>query len=318
MLEQQTQALLDELARRPQGPKPWELAPDQMRREANALFAEFGLPPADLVDREDITVPGPDGPLRARVFRPRDITTGPRPGLVYYHGGGMVSNSVDTYDALLQHLSAASGCVVLACNYRLAPEHPFPAGVDDAYAVAVWAHAHAAELGIDPSRLAVGGDSAGGYLTAVVTQLARDRGGPPLVFQLLVYPAVGTRGTSRSLADNSTGYFFERDELDWVYRVYLTDPRQSLDPRACPILQQDFAGLPPAFVLTVEYDILRDDGEDYAHLLEQAGVPVELHRYEGTIHPFLNLAGAIDLGRTAIEECATKLRAGVGQEAVTR
>jgi acetyl esterase len=310
VLEPQTRALLDELAQRPL-PKVWELPPADMRAAVDAFFAAHGLPPADLVDREDIEVPGPGGLIHARIYRPREDDERPQPGLVYFHGGGMVSNSVETYDALVQRLAAGSGCIAISCDYRLAPEHPFPAGVDDAYAVAGWVHEHADDLGIDPDRLAVGGDSAGGYLTAVVTQLARDRGGPPFVFQLLIYPAVGTRGTSRSMAENARGYLFEREELDWIYSVYLSDPRQSLDPRACPILQEDFSGLPPAFVLTVEHDILRDDAEDYAYLLEQAGVPVELRRYEGTVHPFLNLAGRIDLGRQAIDECAAKLAAAV-------
>ncbi|MGH2744644.1 MAG: alpha/beta hydrolase [Thermoleophilaceae bacterium] len=313
MLEPQTQRLLAEVAGK-RLPKIWEMSPQELRATFDAFFAEHGLPPADLVDREDVEIPGPATPIRARIYRPRDTPSGPRPGLLYLHGGGMVCNSVDTYDALVQHLCAGSGCVVVSSDYRLAPEHPFPAGLDDAYSAACWMHEHAARLGADPERLAVGGDSAGGYLTAAITQIARDAGAPPLVFQMLIYPAVGTRGVSRSLVANASGYLFERDELDWIYSVYLADPRDSLDPRACPILQPDFAGLPPAFVLTAEYDILRDDGEDYAHLLEQAGVPVEVHRYEGTIHPFLNLAGSIDLGRQAIEECAAKLREGVALE----
>ena len=307
MLEPQTQAVLDELAERA-APPPWDLTIAEMRAGFDELFSTYGLPAADLVDREDIAIPGPAGALRGRVYRPRSAQQLRRAGLVYFHGGGMVANSIETYDALLQHLCAGSDCVVVAAEYRLAPEHPFPAGVDDAYAVAEWVYGNSQSLGIDSDRLAIGGDSAGGYLTAVVTQLARDRGGPPLVFQLLIYPFVGTRGLSRSLGDNASGYLFERDELDWIARLYLPDHRQSLDPRACPILQCDLSALPPAFVLTAEYDILRDDCEDYAYLLEQAGVPVEVHRYEGTIHPFLNLAGRIDLGRQAIDECARKVR----------
>jgi acetyl esterase/lipase len=310
MLEAQTQALLNELSQQP-FPKLWELPPEEMREAVDAFFASYGLPPADLVDRNDIEIPGPEGPLRARIHRPRDARDGSSPGLLYLHGGGMVCNSIDTYDALVQHLAARSGCIVVASSYRLAPEHPFPAGVEDAFAAACWVHANAEDLGIDPERLAIGGDSAGGYLTAVLTQMAREMDGPPFAFQLLIYPAVGTRGVSRSMGDYATGYLFERDELDWIYRTYVPDPQQTKDARVCPILQKDFSGLPPAFVLTAEYDIMRDDAEDYANLLEQAGVSVELRRYEGTIHPFLNLAGRIDLGRRAIEECADKLREAV-------
>lgn len=318
MLEPQTQALLDELAALPPAPRPWEVAPEEMRAQADAFFAAYGLPPADLVDREDIEIPGPAGPLRARVYRPRDATAAgpaaaPRGGLLYLHGGGMVANSIDTYDSLVQRLCARSECVVVACDYRLAPEHPFPAGVQDADAAALWTYDNAARLGIDPERFGVGGDSAGGYLTAVLAQLARDRGGAPrYAFQLLIYPAVGTRGASRSLGENATGFLFERDELDWSYRVYAPEPRATLDPRVCPILQDDFSGLPPAFVLTAEYDPMRDDAEDYAYLMEAAGVAVELRRYEGTVHPFLNLAGRIDLGRQAIDECGDRLHAALG------
>lgn len=310
----QTRTLLEELAA-VEGPKAWEVGTAEMREMFEALFDEHGLPAEDLVDREELEVPGPEGPLRARVYRPRDGGAEPLPGAVYYHGGGMVANSIDTYEGLLQRLAAGSGCAVAACDYRLAPEHRFPAGVEDAFAFAEWTHANAGELGIDPERLAVAGDSAGGYLAAVVTQMARDSGGPPFVFQLLVYPAVGSRGESRSLVENATGYLFERPELDWLYDLYLTDPAQISDPRVSPILQPDLSGLPPAFLLTAELDILRDDGEDYARLLEQAGVPVEVRRYEGMIHPFLNLAGTIERGRDAIEECAEKLRAGVRREA---
>lgn len=307
MLDAQTKAVLDKLEANPT-PRLWEMTPEEIREAFDLFFAENGLPPCDLVDRADREIPGPHGPIRVRVYRPRTTTSGLRAGLVYFHGGGMVANSIDTYDRLVQHLCAGSNCVVVSVDYRLAPEHRFPVPVDDAYAAVAWTHENAISVGIDPHRLAVGGDSAGGYLTAVVTQLARDRGGPPIAFQLLIYPAVGTRGYSPSLGEFAVGYFFERSELDWIITQYVNDPSEARDPRVAPILASDFSGLPPAFLITAGYEIMRDDAEHYGELLARAGVPVELHRYESTIHAFLNLAGVIDVGRDAINECALKLR----------
>jgi acetyl esterase len=308
MLDVQTKALLDEIAANPMPPIS-EMTPAEWRAAFHDFFVANGLPAVDLVDTEDRELPGPHGPIRVRVYRPREgDASAPRGGLVYYHGGGMVSNSIETYDAICQHLCEGSGAIVVSVDYRLAPEHRFPIPVDDAFAAAAWVHENAAALGIDPARLAVGGDSAGGNLTAAVTQLARDNGGPPFAFQLMVYPAVGTRGHSFSLAEFATGYLFEREELDFVYTQYANDPSDVRDPRLSPILASDFGGLPPAFVITAGHDILRDDGEDYVELLRAAGVPVELHRYETTIHAFLNVAGRIDAGCEAVEECARKLR----------
>jgi acetyl esterase len=316
MLDPQTQALLEKLAANPVPPL-WEMTPAEWREASDRFFAEAGLPPCDIVDRDDREIPGPHGPVRIRVYRPRTETRGLRPGLVYFHGGGMVMNSIDTYDPLVQHLCAGSECIVASVDYRLSPEHRFPVPIDDAYFAAAWTYENAASLGIDSARLAVGGDSAGGYLTAVVTQLARDLGGPSFAFQLLIYPAVGSRGYSASMAEFATGYLFERAELDWVLTQYLNEPSEGRDPRVAPILASDFSDLPPAFMITAGYEIMRDDAEHYAELLDLAGVPVEVHRYESTIHPFLNLAGVVNAGQEAIEECAEKLRVALSKPAET-
>lgn len=307
MLDAQTQTLLNSLSAKPL-PRLWEMSPQEWRAATDELFAATGLPPADIADRTERIVPGPHGPIPVRVYRPRDVPVELLPGLVYFHGGGMLTSSIDTYDSLVQHLCAQSGCAVISVDYRLAPEHKFPVAFDDAYAAACWVHDNAATVGVDPARLAIGGDSAGGLLAATVAQTARDRGGPPIAFQLLVYPAVGTRGYSASMAEFATGYLFERDELDWAYAQYLNDPSEARDPRVCPIAARDFGALPPAYVLCAEYEIMRDDIEHYAALLADAGVPVELRRWPGQVHPFLNLAGVVDAGREAIAECASKLR----------
>lgn len=312
MLDPQTQALIVRLSNEP-FPRLWEMTPPQWRATTDQFFAATGLPTADLVDCRDLRIDGPHGPIGLRLYRPRDAKIGPLPGLVYFHGGGMVTNTIDTYDSLVQNLCQMSGCVIVSVEYRLAPEHKFPIPFDDAYAATAWIYDNAASVGIDPARLAVGGDSAGGLLAATVTHLARDHEGPPLAFQLLIYPAVGTRGHSASMAEFATGYIFERDELDWCYTQVLNHPEEARDPRVCPIAASDFSRLPPAFVLSAEYEIMRDDIEHYARLLHDAGVPVELHRWPGQVHPFLNFAGVVDAGREAIAECATKLREALAE-----
>ncbi len=313
MLDPQAAAFLEAAYADPP-PRLWELEPAQWRAQLDGVFTANGLAPADGVSQCDRRVDVGDRSLRLRIYRPPNHDGGAGPGLVYFHGGGMVANSLETYDALMSHLCADSGCTVIGVAYRLAPEHKFPAGVDDAYDGAAWVAKHAAELDLDPHRLAIGGDSAGGYLTAAVTQLLRDRGGPRFAFQLLIYPAVGTRGHSASMAEFATGYLFERAELDWIYATYLKDPTEARDPRACPIVAEDFSDLPPAYVMTAEYDPMRDDVEHYGELLRRAGVQVEIRRWKGQFHPFLNLGGAIDAGREAITECARKVREALTNE----
>lgn len=306
-LDEQTRNLLRRLSENP-FPDLTAMEPAEMREAHAAFYASTGLPSdPSLADARDLDAPGPDGPVPVRVYTPRGAAPEPRPLLVYYHGGGMVAGSIDSYDAICRLLAARSGAVVVSAGYRLAPEHRFPAAVDDSYAALKWAAANAASIGADPTRVAVGGDSSGGNLAAVVAQMARDLAGPPLVFQLLVYPAVGTLGHSRSMARFATGHIFERKEYDWLYEQYLADPRDALDPRVSPIAG-DLAGLPPALVITAGFDIMRDDAEAYARRLQEAGVPVVLHRYESTVHAFLSMAGVLDAGREAIEECATALR----------
>lgn len=297
---------MDRIAAEPPAPL-WTMTPVQWRAATEAFFASTGLPAVDLVDRSDRAIPGPHGPIQVRIYRPRGTEEDHLPAMVYFHGGGMVTNTVDTYDALVQHLCAQSACVIVSVDYRLAPENKFPVPFDDAYAATRWLYENAEAVGIDKERFAVGGDSAGGLLAAAVTHMARDRGWPPITFQLLIYPAVGTRGHSASMAEFAHGYIFERDELDWVYTQVLNSPLEARDSRVCPISAADFSGLPRAFVVCAEYEIMRDDIEHYAALLAEAGVPTEVHRYLGQVHPFLNLAGIVDAGREAISECATKL-----------
>jgi acetyl esterase len=308
-LDPQTRAVLERLATAPTT-NVMTLPPEERRRAHEALFASLGLPPADLTDASDRFIPGPGGPLRVRIYTPRETAAQPRALLVYFHGGGMSVGSIEQYDPLCQRLSQRSGVIVVSVDYRLTPEHRFPAPVEDAYAATQWTYANAASLGGDPARLAVGGDSAGGNLAAVVAQLARD-GGPPLVFQLLIYPAVGFTRDSESMQQFSHGYVFGVAEMQMAVDQYISDRSQLTDPRLFPLLARDLSRLPPAFVISAGHEILRDDIEAYAHRLQAAGVATQLHRYESTVHPFLSMAGVIDLGRDAIDESADKLRRAV-------
>ncbi|WP_431885485.1 alpha/beta hydrolase [Micromonospora wenchangensis] len=253
----------------------------------------------------DTTVPGPDGDLRVRVHRPAG--DGPLPTLIYFFGGGWTLGSVETADGICRRLANATGCQVVTVGYRLAPEHPFPAAVLDCHAATRWLAGHAAELGVDPDRLAVGGDSAGGNLAAAVTLLARAEGGPRLAGQLLVYPNTDQRAAPRP-ADDQDPLLFNRHSVDWYRGHYLADPADAADPLASPLLADDLSGLPPALVVTAEHDPLRDEGQRYAQRLREAGVPVRATCYPGMIHGFFAMPGVFDAGRRAQDEAAAFLR----------
>jgi acetyl esterase len=229
----------------------------------------------------------------------------PLPVVVYFHGGGWVIGSIETHDAPCRELANRSGAIVVSVEYRMAPEHPFPAAPEDCYAATAWVADHAAEFGGDPARLAVAGDSAGGNLAAVVALMTRERNGPPLRFQLLIYPAVDARMGYASIDENSTGYFLTKADMHWFYGHYGADPS---DWRASPLLAPDHSGLPPALVLTAEYDPLRDEGEAYARKLQEAGVPVTLRRYDGQIHGFTIMTAAVDRACEAVNQAAADLR----------
>lgn len=307
-LDAQTRRILDDLAAHP-GPPAWALPPEQVRQSFDAFFAAYALPNPNSATRQNRKIPVPGAEISISVFRPRSERPDAKlPVLVYYHGGGMMANSTDTYDSMLQTICSEAGIAIVSVDYRLAPEYRFPTPIDDSYAAFLWVHEHADELNVDPDRLAVGGDSAGGNIAAVVTHQARDQKGPPLRFQVLIYPAVGLSGDSASIDQYAEGYFFGKAELAWTYAQYVSDAAQYADPRVQPILSKNFANLPPALIIVPEFDILRDDGEKYGELLKKAGVRVEQKRYPGTIHGFVNMGGAIPAGRAAISQIAGGLR----------
>ena len=285
--------------------------PVEIRAQMEA-FAQAGRATAEPVDRiDDRRIPGPGGhEIPIRVYHPRD--RGPLPVLVWFHGGGWTIGSLDTHDNTCRSLTNGVGCVVVSVDYRLAPEHKFPAAVDDALAATQWVADHAAEVDGDPSRIAVAGDSAGGNLAAVVSLLARDARAPDLAFQLLVYPVTDYEFESASMVENATGYFLERESMRWFYKQYLNDENDGADWRFSPVRVADLTGLPPAFVLTAEFDPLRDQGERYADKLEADGVPVELRRYDGVFHGFFGMRDFMEPAKEAFDDVTKALRAALG------
>jgi len=306
-LDPQLQALVDGMAANPDQKPIHEMSPAEARAAYLGLVGLFG-PGEPVADVRDRRIPGPAGDIPIRVYRPD--APGPLGALVFFHGGGFVIGGLDSHDRECRALCNRAHCVVVAVDYRLAPEHPFPAAADDAFAALRWVADHAREIGADPARLAIGGDSAGGNLTAVTALRSRDAGGPPLRLQLMVYPAVDLRRDAGhpSLVENAAGPFLEKATMDWFIAQYLEGDAQRTDLRASPLLAKSHSGLPPALVVTAEFDPLRDEGEAYAEALRRAGVPVTLHRYDGMAHLFFQLSPVVDASGRLIEECASALR----------
>jgi acetyl esterase len=230
------------------------------------------------------------------------------PALVYFHGGGWVIGDLDTHDTLCRELANLAGCAVVAVDYRMAPEHRFPAAVIDAVAATRWVHQQAGALGLDAARLAVGGDSAGGNLAAVVALTAREAGDLPIVFQLLIYPATDGRRGAPSHTTNGQGYLLTKETIDYFHDHYIIDPAHDLDWRASPLLHPDLSRLPPALVLTAGYDPLRDEGMDYAARLTAAGNRASYVCFERQIHGFITMGRVLDEANTAVAMCAAELR----------
>jgi acetyl esterase len=300
-LDPKAREILDEVAA--SGRLNAHLLPiEEARANFEQLFESLG-PGPEVHEARELAIPGSGGPIGARLYRPSPER---RPLVLYFHGGGWLIGSARAFDVVCRQLAVASGCAVLSVDYRLAPEHPFPAAVEDAWDATAWAASHGAELGADPERLAVAGDSAGGNLAAVVAHLARDRGGPALGFQLLVYPVVTTDLDALDMAYE--GYFLYRDELAWHQQHYLGAVGPHPDWRVCVLDAPSFAGLPPAFVLTAECDLLHPHGEAYAERLKEAGVPVTLREYPGMIHGFFGLESVFEVASDAMRDAGEALR----------
>jgi acetyl esterase len=299
-LDPAARAFLDE-AEALGAPPTYSLTPAEARA-ARAL-----PPPGPEVARvEDMEVFGPEGPIPVRLYYPSDAPN--LPVLVWYHGGGWVLGSIEHDDPTARRLCVGAGVIVISVDYRLAPENPYPAAVDDAYAAAVWAWQNAARYGGDQARIAIGGVSAGANLAAAVTLLSRDRGGTAFRHQLLVVPVTDCRMQTASHAENADGYMLTRASMEWFYDHYAPAGVDRAQPSLSPLLAEDHAGLPPADIHVAEYDPLRDEGEAYAAALEAAGVPVTLTRHAGQIHSFFSMAHVFPEGLETVRVAAERLR----------
>ncbi len=307
-LDQQARALIDLLAA--SGiPPVHKLSPTEARE---AMLARRALVPderPDVADVRDLQIPGPGGRIAMRLYTPAGEA--PFPVLVYFHGGGWVIGNLDSHDGLCRGLANAAGCVIASVDYRLAPEHKFPAAAEDAYAATAWVAKNLVSLGGAGRRLAVGGDSAGGNLAAVTALMARDRGGPAIAFQLLIYPVTNYAFDTPSYRQNAEGYLLTREAMIWCWQHYLSGDGDGTNPYVSPLQAADLRGLPPALVITAEYDPLRDEGEAYAQRLREAGVPTTCTRYPGTIHAFFAYGAILDQGKRAIQEAADALRSAL-------
>lgn len=279
-------------------------------REALGVLTELGGPPEPVSSVVNRTIPGPQGEIPIRIYTPD--ASGPLPIVVYFHGGGWVMGTLEMLEAACTRLCNRASAVVVSVDYRLAPEHKFPGPVTDCYAATEWVAENAHLIGGDATRIAVAGDSAGGNLAAVVALMARERGTPQVAFQLLVYPVTDFDYTRPSYQENGQNYFLTTDMMRHFAGIYLNDEQDTLDWRAAPLRVEDASGLPPAFVITAEFDPLRDEGEAYAQRLKAAGSAVTVKRYAGQIHGFWGMCGTMDQGKQAIDDAAAALRQAWG------
>lgn len=309
MLDPFFKAMLDAAAAA--GAPPMNTLGPQMAREVYRnlrLDGETSFPDLDV---RDLTVAGGAGPIKARLYAPKGAAA-PGPGLVYYHGGGWVIGDLETHDGLCRQLAAHSGVRVLAVDYRLAPENPFPASYDDAVAAANWAFEHAAEIGFDPARIGLGGDSAGGNLAAATAIALRDAGAHQPAFQLLLYPVTQVDRVTNSLNELAEGFFLTKQGMDWFGDCLFAVGGDRSDPRVSVLNAASHADLPPAYVATAGFDPLKDEGRDYAEKLKAAGVATEHKHYPGFIHGFYQMAGLSPAAAAAVREAAAAMKAGLG------
>lgn len=293
-------------------PRLHTLEAQQARALADKMSADGEADPPEVAAVTDGKLPGPAGEIAWRAYRPIGVALGALPTLIYYHGGGFVIGNLETHDSTCRRIANRSRCQVIAVDYRMAPEHPFPAPVADALAAFRYIRDHADAFGVDPARIAVGGDSAGGNLAAVVCQQTRDMKEATPAFQMLIYPATDSTMQTESRRAFAEGYFLTKDLMDWFWKHYVPAGTDLADLRLSPLLAKDFSGLPPAFVLTAGYDPLRDEGRAYADRMIAAGIKVTYVNYPGTIHGFFSMTRFLKTGLMANDEAAAVLGAQFG------
>jgi acetyl esterase len=288
------------------------LPPVQARAEVLA-DARAGSPrrPIPMASVRRLDIPGPAGSLPAMLYLPHSAPPPPRPLLLYFHGGGWVVGDLETHDSVCRFLAAHSGTMILSCEYRLAPESPYPAAVEDADAAYRWTVEHATELEADPARIGIGGDSAGGNMATGVCIAMREAGGPPPAMQLLIYPVTDAIGEQPSRELFGTGFELTTSDIVEFERCYLPDPSRATDPLASVLRAPSLADLPPAYVVTAGFDPLRDEGEEYAARMREEGVRVSLRRYSSLIHSFANMTAFSRSARAAMFEVAGAMRMGL-------
>ena len=284
-------------------PAPYTVSPEEARANAKKRPRSPGPEVAKVEDR---SIPGPDSDVPVRVYTPQG--NGPFPILAWYHGGGWVVGDLESADATARDLCVGGECVVVSVDYRLAPDAKFPGPANDCWAATTWAVENAVSINGDASRLAVGGDSAGGNIAAAMCLMAADLGGPEIALQLLIYPVTDVDFTTVSYDDNAEGYGLTKVTMEWYWDHYLESMADASNPYAAPLQAESLAGQPPALVITAEYDPLRDEGEAYAKRLNGAGVATTATRYDGVIHGFFNMNAVVDKSQQAVDEASAALR----------
>ncbi|MGE0151353.1 MAG: alpha/beta hydrolase [Reyranellaceae bacterium] len=311
-LDIRTQWLLT-LAARSGRPPLHELPLERARHDFALSTLALGGWPQPIGELVDRTVPGPGGSIPIRIYRPKDAAGGRRGILVYFHGGGWVVGDIASYDKVCRYLAAKSGCILVSVDYRRAPEHRFPAALDDALAAFDWVHAHAEALGGERARIGVGGDSAGGNIAAVLSLLARERAGPRPAFQLLIYPVVDLAGDFPSQRELGDSYLLTRPMMDWFRAQYLNSDSEIADWRVSPLKAPSLAGLPPAYLCTAGFDPLRDEGKAYADRLRTEGNGVIYREFDSLIHGFVGCTGTISAAARAMDEVAEAVRGALAE-----
>jgi acetyl esterase len=305
-LDPLVKAFLDKASQIPR-PKAWEVPPSMARQSFAGLMQLTGPKDVAVGKVVNFSIPGPGGDLRARTYTPI-AAVGPQPTLVYFHGGGFVAGGLESHDGLCRLFAAEGGFQVIAVEYRLAPENPWPAAVDDAWAAFQWIEANAADLGVDGGRIAVGGDSAGATLSAIITQLARAKAKPKIAYQLLLFPGTQVGAETSSLHEFAVGYFLERKAIEYFNSLYLPPGTDRQSTKVSPLRAKDFTGLPPAFVMLGGYDPLHDEGLAYAEKLKAAGVKVTIADYTDMVHCFIYLQTVLPQAHEAVTYAARAVK----------